>query len=59
MMTKGEQMNEEDRLLEQGKSERWYWINQQQHNSTQVSTKTYEEEVNEQFLFGIDCEDTE
>ena len=59
MMTKGEQMNEEDRLLEQGKSERWYWINQQQHNSTQVPTKTYEEEVNEQFLFGIDCEDTE
>ena len=27
VMTKGEKMNKEDRLLEEGISTKWYWIN--------------------------------
>jgi hypothetical protein len=57
VMTKGEKMSEEDRLLEEGKSTKWYWINQQQ-NSTPIIT-TYTDEDDDQYLFNIDSEDNE
>jgi hypothetical protein len=57
VMTKGEKMSEEDRLLEEGKSTKWYWINQQQ-NSTPIIT-TYTDEDDDRYLFNIDSEDNE
>jgi hypothetical protein len=57
VMTKGEQMCEDDKLLEQGKSKKWYWINQQE-NSTDLIT-TYMEENDEQYLSNINFENTE
>jgi len=57
VMTKGEKMSEEDRLLEEGKSTKWYWINKQQ-NSTQI-TANYADENNEQYLFNINFEGNE
>jgi hypothetical protein len=57
VMTKGEQMSEEDRLLEEGKSTKWYWINKQQ-NSTQI-TMNYVDEDNDQYLFNINFEGNE
>jgi hypothetical protein len=57
VMTKGEQMSEEDRLLEEGKSTKWYWINQQ-HTSTEKTTN-YVDEVDDQYLFNINLEDME
>ena len=57
VMTKGDKMSEEDRLLEEGKSAKWYWINKQQ-NSTQITTK-YVDEDNDQYLFNINVESNE
>jgi hypothetical protein len=57
VMTKGEQMNEEDRLLEEGKSTKWYWINKQE-SSTQITT-SYVEENDDQYLFNINFEDNQ
>lgn len=54
VMTKGEKMSEEDRLLEQGKSAKWYWINKQD-NSSQTTTM-YAEQNDEQYLFQINSE---
>ena len=56
-MTKGEQMCEDDKLLEQGKSQKWYWINKQE-NSTDLMTN-YMEENDEQYLSNINFENTE
>ena len=52
VMTKGEPMNEEDQLLEQGKSTRWHWINKQE-NLTQITTNDSEEN-DDQYLMNID-----
>lgn len=57
VMTKGKEMSEEDQLLEQGKSTKWYWINQQ-HNPLQITTN-YIDETDDQYLFNIDCESNE
>ncbi len=56
-MTKGEQMSEEDRLLEQGKSTKWYWMNRKE-NSTQITTN-YVDENDDQYLFNINFEGNE
>ena len=48
VMTKGEQMNEEDQLLEQGKSTKWYWMNQ-----TEQITVNSTDTDDEQYLFHI------
>jgi hypothetical protein len=57
VMTKGEQMSEEDRLLEQGKSTKWYWMNRKE-NSTQTKTN-YVDEDNDRYLFNINFEGNE
>jgi len=44
-------------LLEEGKSTKWYWINQEE-NSTQLTTK-YVDEDNDQYLFNINFESDE
>ncbi|CAF0996857.1 unnamed protein product [Adineta steineri] len=57
VMTKGEQMNEEDQLLEQGKSTKWYWINKTD-NSIEPSKYSIDDE-NDQYLSNIDLVDNE
>ncbi len=57
VMTKGETMNEDDRLLEEGKSTKWYWINKKE-NSTTI-TRNYIDEDGDQYLFNIDLNDNE
>jgi len=57
VMTKGDKMSEEDRLLEEGKSAKWYWINKQQ-TSTQTKTD-YVDENDGQYLFNINLENNE
>jgi hypothetical protein len=57
-MTKGEKMSEEDRLLEEGKSTKWYWFNQQQENSTSIATSCIDED-DDRYLFNINPEGNE
>jgi hypothetical protein len=57
VMTKGQTMNEDDRLLEEGKSTKWYWINKKE-NSTTI-TRNYIDEDGDQYLFNIDLNDNE
>ncbi|CAF1072793.1 unnamed protein product [Rotaria sp. Silwood1] len=57
VMTKGEQMNEEDQLLEEGKSTKWNWINKKECLPQQ--TINYVNEQNDQYLLNIDIEDNE
>ncbi|CAF3655056.1 unnamed protein product [Rotaria sordida] len=57
VMTKGEQMNEEDRLLEEGKSTKWTWINKQE--SLRQITTYYIDEQDDQYLLNINIEDNE
>jgi hypothetical protein len=54
VMRKGEKMSEEDRLVEEGKSTKCYWINKQQ-NSTQI-TRNYADEDDDQYLFNTNFE---
>lgn len=54
VMTKGKQMSEEDRLLEQGKSSKWYWINKRE-NLVEITTN-YTDETDDQYLLNIDFE---
>ncbi|CAM4869594.1 unnamed protein product [Rotaria socialis] len=49
VMTKGEQMNEEDRLLEEGRSTKWHWINKKE-SLTQI-TMNYVVENDDQYFF--------
>ncbi|UJR07715.1 hypothetical protein I4U23_012000 [Adineta vaga] len=52
VMTKGEQLNEEDRLLEEGKSTKWYWINKIESTTSMMSHFMMEND--EQYLSNID-----
>ncbi|CAF1093725.1 unnamed protein product [Adineta ricciae] len=52
VMRKGEQLNEEDQLLEEGKSTKWYWINKT--SSSTATAKCFLKENDEQYLFNID-----
>ncbi|CAM4792081.1 unnamed protein product [Rotaria magnacalcarata] len=54
VMTKGEQMNEEDRLLEEGKSTKWHWINKKE-SLTQLTINCVVEN-DDQYLFDIDLD---
>lgn len=53
VMTKGEQLSDEDRALEEGKSSRWYWINNTQP-STDMMIEARMPEDDEQFLTQMD-----
>ena len=54
---KGEQLSEEDRLLEEGRSPRWSWVNKIE-DSTTVTTN-YIDELDDQYLLNINLEDNE
>ena len=58
VMTKGETMSEEDQLLEQGISSKWFWINQPNHPSTIVysNNKDPDDDDDDQYLFNITAE---
>lgn len=56
VMTKGKTMNEEDRLLEQGKSDRWSWINASSYDSIVTNACPSVDESDDEFLLKIDLE---
>lgn len=57
VMTKGEQMNEEDRLLEEGKSTKWHWINNKE--SVPLMATDDKVETDQEYLFKINTDDNE